>query len=215
MREILIYDVIGRGFFEDGVTAAGINEELKAANGEDVLVRINSPGGIASEGVTIKTLLDDYDGAVRVKVDGLAASAATIIALGGDHLEMAEGSRWMVHDPWSFGEGNERDFIKMASILKLLATELAGMYAKRTGGTPEEMRALMLEETWLSGKQAVEMGFVDEVSEIKAVACAIPAEFCYRHAPGPVVSPPLENYGKLSALARKRKIDLTRAQMRA
>lgn len=221
MAEIFIYDIIGEGLFEDGVTAAGVRDELKAADGADVLVRINSPGGNPFEGVAIKTLLDGYDGSVSVQVDGLAASAASIIALAGSSVAMADGAMLMIHDPWTITVGDEAEHQRTTSALGKIADSMAGMYAKRTGGSSDAMRELMVAETWMAADEAIGQGFADSRIESPAAACKIPDGFGYKNAPKNAPKPatktpePVTNKAQYAATIRKRKIDLTRAEMHA
>jgi len=220
MAEIYIYDVIGQGFMEEGVTPGLIRDQLKEAGGEDVLVRINSPGGIVFDGIAIKSLLDAYPGEVNVQVDGLAASAASVIAMAGKKISMAEGSMLMIHDPWGLTIGNEQDHTEAALTLGKIAGNLAEMYAARGEKTADQFRDLMRAETWLTGAESIEMGLADALeTTIAAMACTVPAEFGYRNVPTklPGGEPPKAQHAtrvELSHLARQRKIDLTKAAMR-
>lgn len=183
MVEIHVYDVIGKGFLEDGVTAEGVRSELEAAGGGEVTVRINSPGGSAFEGVAIKNLLDSYEGTVNIKIDGLAASAASVIALAGQSVEMADGAMLMIHDPWDVTVGNEADHNSAATALGKVADSLAGMYSRRGNQDTTTFRDLMKEETWLTAEEAIELGLADSTSEETMKACKVPPGFGYKNAP--------------------------------
>src|SRR5574338_262904 len=101
-QELWIYDVIGESFWESGVTAKGVRDELaKMKDTDPMTVRIKSPGGAVDHAVAIKTLLDQWKGLVSVQIDGLAASAASYIAMAGSHISIAEGSLFMIHNPWT------------------------------------------------------------------------------------------------------------------
>jgi len=219
MAEILIYDVIGKGFFEDGVTPESVHAQIMEASGEDILVRINSPGGLVADGITIMNLLAGYSGSVDISIDGLAASAATIVALGGERVTMANGSRYMIHDPWGATVGNADEHAKSVERLNATANDMAELYASRIGGDADKVRAMMREEVWLSALEAVEMGFADGMAEgVKSLACKVPSEFGYRNTPKNWRQSSEKNttgMAQIAANIRQRKIDLTRQQMKA
>lgn len=208
MADIYIYDVIGKGFFEDGATAEKLRDDLTDAGGQSVVVHINSPGGDVFEGLAMRTLLAQYAGDVTVRVDGVAASAASVVALGGHSVEMAEGAMLMIHDPWTLTVGDAADHSKTAETLNKVGDNLADLYAAKSGKTQAETRAAMREETWLTSQEAIDYGLADKLSDAKVAAYTIPLGFGYRHAP----QQQAESVGKLSADARKRKIELTKKQ---
>jgi ATP-dependent Clp endopeptidase proteolytic subunit ClpP len=210
MADIYIYDVIGRGFFEDGATAEKLRDELAAAKGDAVTVHINSPGGDVFEGLAMRTLLSQHKAGVTVKIDGVAASAASVVALGGGSIEMAEGSMMMIHDPWTLTVGNAADHEKTAETLNKVADNLADLYAAKSGKSRDETRDSMRAETWLTAQEAIDYGLADKLSDTKVAAYKIPEAFGYRNVPTTEAKP---NAGKLSADARRRKIDLTRKQI--
>jgi len=215
MAELLIYDVIGAGMFDAGVTAKSVRDELDALDGDHVTVRINSPGGNVFDGIAIKNILDSYSGGVDVQVDGLAASAASVIALAGDSIAMADGAMLMIHDPWTVTLGNAEEHRKSQNALEKTADSLAGMYAAQTGKTAAEMRDMMRAETWLSANEAVDQGFATDFTTVEALACAVPAGFGYLNAPTLKAEKHEESRAQLAANIRQRKIDLTRQQMKA
>ena len=169
MRTILVFDEIGWG----GITAEMISRELDFANGEDIEIRVNSPGGDVFEGVTIYNMLRNYSGNVRVIVDGLAASIASVIALGGDDIVMNQGSFFMIHNPWSGAMGEANDFRKQADVLDSIRNQLLGIYQAATGLSEEEIITMMDEETWLTAEQAVEMGFATSQETFTKVAASL------------------------------------------
>lgn len=157
-----MYDIIGEGFYSDGVTVKGVTNALKRMNGEDVTVNINSAGGDMFEGLAIYNALREYDGKVTVKVMGMAASAASIIAMAGDEVLIGESAFFMIHNAWSIAVGNKNDFIKAAEDFSKFDEAMANIYAKKTGKDYAEITKMMDDETWLSGKDSVEMGFATD-----------------------------------------------------
>ena len=220
MKELLIYDVIGAGLYSEGVTPEHVHDQLKSSAGESILVRINSPGGSVWDGLSIMNLLKDYRGQVNIQIDGLAASAATLVALAGDSVVMASGSRFMVHEPWSGTVGNSEEHKKAAEELDDVAVDMANLYSKRTGKSHDEMRSIMKEETWMSASKAVSLGFADSVAtEIEARSCKVPSAFGYKNESADAEQRELDadsssaRKAKLSHKIRSRKLDLTLSQM--
>lgn len=187
MNEIRLYGSCGNNWWdEEFFTAAQVREQLAAMNGP-VTVRINSGGGIASEGQAIYTALVDYPGEVHVVVDAVAMSSASLIAMAGDTITMRLGSYMLVHDPaspCSEGRGTEADHVRVAQALRVIADAYAAVYAKRAGITAEEARRIMRDETVMDGPTALALGFataVDDSAPTEPVA-----RFDYRiyaHAP--------------------------------
>lgn len=156
---ISIYDVIGDDYYGGGMTAKIVSSVLRDVKGEDVTVNINSAGGDMFEGLAIYNILSEYEGKVKIKVMGMAASAASIIAMAGDEIEIAESAFLMIHNAWSLAIGNKNDFAKAAEDFDKFDDSMAGIYAKKTGKSIDEIKSMMDDETWISGKDAVEMGF--------------------------------------------------------
>lgn len=190
MNEIRLYGTCGDSWWdEDFYTAAQVREQLAGMSG-DVTVRINSGGGVASEGQAIYTMLVDYPAQVHVVIDAVAMSAASLIAMAGDTITMRLGSYMLIHDP-AFpcldGRGTSADHLAAHQQLEVVAGAYAAVYAKRAGIGIEEARQIMRDETVMDGPRALMMGFasaVDESSEAEPVA-----RFDYRiyaHAPQPL-----------------------------
>lgn len=169
--ELMIYDVIVQDDFWGGITSKGINKELEGLkDSKEIKVRINSPGGSVFEGLAIYNSLVNHPAKIIVQIDSLAASIASIIALAGDEITMAENGFFMIHNPWSLAMGDASDMRKTADTLDQLKTSLITTYSARSGYTEEEISKLMDEETWLSGEQALEAGFVDSLIPVKEKA---------------------------------------------
>lgn len=170
--ELDILDAIG--FW--GITAGDVAKLLKDFKGEPVNVRINSPGGDAFDGAAIYNLLAQHDGKVTVNVIGLAASAASVIAMAGDTVQVAESALMMIHDPWIMAAGDADFLIEVAAQLEKDGDALAKTYARKSGRPADEIRDMMRAETWFSADEAVEAGLADEVTAAGAVAASIREE---------------------------------------
>lgn len=179
--EISILGEIGESFWSDSFTTAKmVNDQLKAVGKGPVTVLLNSPGGDAFEGVAIYNLLRAHAGRVTVKVIGLAASAASVIAMAGDRVEMGPGTTMMIHSAWGVVMGNQNDLREFADVLDMLDRSIASIYAARTGLSDEEVLELMQAETWMSAEDCVDQKFADTVSAGKAAAknrTDLPASF--------------------------------------
>lgn len=163
MNELLIYGDIG---FE--VQAAQVIADLAPMEG-DVLVRVNSYGGDIYEGISIMHALRSHPGQVTVRVEGVAASAASIIAVGGaDRTEMTAGSEMMIHLPWISAPGNSDDLRKAADDLERTARSMAELYAEKAGGGSQVWLEMMRAETWFSAQEAVDAGLANAVVDARA-----------------------------------------------
>ena len=163
MREIYVYDTIGI----DGITADAFRRQLPRSPYEPVVVRINSPGGDPFDGLTIHTLLSERPN-VTVKIDGIAASAASIIAMAGDVVEMAEAGLLMIHDAQGITIGNAIDHRDFADVLDTVDGQMARVYQKKTGQPLPRIRFWMDAETWMTAEEAMELGFIDAVASVDA-----------------------------------------------
>lgn len=166
--ELLLYGYISsqQSWYNDRVTPAQFNQELAALGDvEELVVRINSGGGDVFAANAIYCRLRDMTAKVTVKIDGWAASAATIIAMAGDVIKIPKNGVFMVHDPamtvWDTYKAE--DFDKMAQELRVIKQSIVNTYAAKTGMKDEDIAAIMAEETWWTGDKAVEKGFCDEI----------------------------------------------------
>ena len=163
-RTITIYDAIGVDYWTgDGVTAKRIAGALRGMGAGPVTVAINSPGGDMFEGLTIYNLLREHKGAVTIKVLGLAASAASVIAMAGDTVQIARAGFLMIHNAWVVAVGNRNDLRDVADTLEPFDRAMASIYAARTGDTDKAMQQLMDAESWIGGSDAIAQGFADEL----------------------------------------------------
>lgn len=172
--EVIVYDVIGLDpWTGEGVTAQKIREQLDSAGQLDKIhVRIASPGGDAFEGLNIYNMFLRHQADVIVHIDSLAASSASVIAMAGDEVMMAESSEMMIHDAWGVTIGNQADHIKVAAILDKLDSQLAQTYAKKSGKKAATFRTMMDDETWLTPPEALALKLADRIDpEMRAAAC--------------------------------------------
>jgi ATP-dependent protease ClpP protease subunit len=164
--EVALYDEIGMW----GVTASDFMAELMNITAKSLTLRINSPGGDVFDGLAILNCLRSHKATVNVVVDGLAASAASFIAMAGDTVEMSPNSMMMIHEASGLCMGTAGDMRELADLLDKTSANIASIYASRSGRPPEEHRAAMRAETWYDDQQAVDAGLADAVigSEAKA-----------------------------------------------
>lgn len=163
-RSISVFDVIGFDWWTgEGVTSKRIAAALRHMGPGPVTVNINSPGGDAFEGMAIYNMLREHDGEVTVKVLGLAASAASIIAMAGDTVQIARAGFLMIHNTWVVAAGNRNDLREIAEWLEPFDAAMADIYTARSGLEAKDVSALMDAESWINGSSAVERGFADEL----------------------------------------------------
>ena len=182
--DVYIYDEIGEGMFGGGISAISVIDQLKALGSRELNVRINSPGGSVFEGVAIYNALARHAGEVTTHIDGIAASIASIIAMAGKRVLIAENAMMMIHNPWSFAGGDSAQMRKTADVLDQIKETLITTYATRTGIERESIARMMDEETWMTASEAVAQKFADEsVAGVKAAACFDLKSYGYAKAP--------------------------------
>lgn len=159
---ITIYDVIGEDFWSDGgVTVNRIDAALRRIGNQALEVHLNSPGGDMFEGIAIYNRLQEHPAPITVKVLGLAASAASIIAMAGDTIMMGPASFIMIHNAWVRASGDRHDMVETAAFLTPFDDAMAGVYAARTGQDKPAIAGWMDAETYMGGDLAIERGFAD------------------------------------------------------
>ena len=169
-NSISIFDVIGADYWGEGVTASRIAGALRSLGGADVTVNINSPGGDMFEGLAIYNLLREYDGKVTVKVLGLAASAASVIAMAGDDVQIGRGAFLMIHNCWVYAMGNRHDLAQIAADMEPFDKAMSDIYQARSGLDADTVDAMMDGETYIGGSEAVEKGFADSLLSADEIA---------------------------------------------
>lgn len=160
---ISIFGYIGDAWSETPATEAYVQSALRAAGDQDVIVNINSPGGSYFVGLAIFNLLRMHKGKVTTRVIGQAASAASVVAMGGDSLEIGRAAFLMIHNALVCACGNRHELRAVAEMLEPFDEAMAELYAARTGKSVEEMVTMMDKETWIGGDAAVEQGFADNL----------------------------------------------------
>ena len=164
--DIYIFDEIGTY----GVTAQEFINDIKDLKGTSINLRINSLGGDVFDGMAMYNVIKRREAKTTVYIEGIAASIATIIALGADEVVMAENSLFMIHNAWGGTMGEAKDMRKTADTLDKISGELTDIYRKKTGLSYEALQEMMDEETWLNAEEAYELGFVDVISDSIKVA---------------------------------------------
>ena len=163
---IRIYGPIGAGWFYQGHTLASLQASLNAADGQDVTLRIHSPGGSAFEGLAMHTALRDYEGQVTARVDGIAASAALILMLGADEVTAPPTATLMAHEAWMLTIGNEHGLRDDLALLEGLDTQQIEMLARKTGETQGYWSDyLRNHDRWFTAREALDAGLVDAIDE--------------------------------------------------
>ena len=186
--EVTIFDEIG-GF---GVSADQFISDLqKIPADHKILLRIHSPGGEVFDGNAIATALSRR-GNVEVQIEGIAASMATLISLAGSPVKMAQNGFYMIHNPWGAAMGDAEELRKQAELLDRIRANMVNAYAAKSGQSPEQIGEWMDAETWFTAEQALEAGFVDEVTDrldLAASATRFDRLAKFRHAPAALLTP--------------------------
>ena len=157
-----IFDQIGEDWFGgSGISAKAFSDALQSVGPGPLVVEINSPGGNVWDGLAIYNMLRGRQAPVTTRVVGIAASIASIIALAGDTVEIADAALIMIHDPSGMVAGSSEDMRKMADALDQHAEVLAGIYRKKTGRSIESIRAVMKAETWFTADEAIQFGLAN------------------------------------------------------
>lgn len=149
-------------WFGDEVTPQQFKNDLISGTG-DITLWINSPGGDVFAAAQIYNMLMDYQGDVHVIIDGLAASAASVIAMAGTIVSMSPVAMMMIHNPWTFAQGEAKDMAKVIEMLGEIKESIINAYELRTGLSRTKISHLMDSESWFNAKKAVELGFADKV----------------------------------------------------
>lgn len=180
--EIMIYDVIGWPFND----ASELVHSLAGMTSKTITVRINSPGGDVFDAVSIFNALQSHKSKVITRVEGLAASAASFLALAGKEVQAFPNTMWMIHDPWVCVAGNQYELRDVADILEKLASQMVDIYASNSDIGKKEIKEMMKAETWFTAKEAKEKGIVDTIIDGKAVKAQFDLSM-FAHAPDDLI----------------------------
>jgi ATP-dependent protease ClpP protease subunit len=177
--EILIYGDIGESWWDETVSAAQFVKDVAAIDASHLTVRINSIGGSVPDGIAIYNSLKRHSAQVTTVVDGMALSIASLIAMAGDTVEMAENAVLMVHAPWTYAGGNAVELRNQADMLDVWAAAMSTSYAAKTGKPQAELLALLTDgaDHWYTAAEAVQMGFADVVVSAAPAAAQASARF--------------------------------------
>ena len=156
--ELFMYGTVGYSVYLNGIKYA-----LGDVVGNEINVHINSYGGDLFEGIAIKNFLLNRPEKINVYIDGIAASAASVIAMAGDHIVMPSDAQMMIHNPWTYTMGNAKELRKTADDLDKAQTSLEKSYMNRFKGTEDELKTLLDEETYLTADEAVLFGLADKI----------------------------------------------------
>ena len=171
---LYIYDEIG----PFGTGAKALVQQLQDLKATHIDLHLNSPGGSVFEGFAIYNLLKNHPAKITTHIDGLAASIASVIALAGDEIHIAENGMVMIHNPRGVAAGEAEDLFKVAAILEQVTTAIVATYEARTTLTSDDARTLMKAETWFNAGEAHEKGFATKLTEAQRLsACFDPAAF--------------------------------------
>ena len=193
--ELIIYADIGEGWF-GGISSKEFSDQLSAIGDvKNLDVRMNSAGGDVFEGITMYNRLKQHTANVRVIVDGLAASIASVIAMAADEVVVYDASTVMIHKPWTFAGGDADDMRDKAAQLDLVEKQMINIYTQKTGLDETHIKRLLKAETWMSGEEAVNLGFADNLDSDmpQAMAAAIKPNMnakWFAHAPTQPISNP-------------------------
>ncbi|MBK5446060.1 head maturation protease, ClpP-related [Peribacillus sp. TH24] len=162
-----ISGAIGQGgWFYDATSANDVRKALDGVTASTIRIKLNSGGGDAFDGIEIYNYLKDHNAHVIVEVTALAASAASIIAMGADEIIMRTGSNLMIHEAATFAYGTKGDIQKTMNALETIDESIVSIYKQRTGLSSEEIRNMIEAETWLTAEEALEKGFVDSIETV-------------------------------------------------
>ena len=169
MRELSLNGYIDdEVWFGDEITPESLHEALYGAENQladDVHIRLNSYGGSCNAAVRMYDDVRAYPGSVRITVSGTAASAATVLAMAADRLEMTPGSLWMIHDPSVVAWGNERELMDSIRLLQACKESILNVYQRRCRQSRQEVAAMMSATAWMDAQSALQYGFIDAISE--------------------------------------------------
>ena len=192
-NRLVVYDVIvasdSDAAWMGGISAEAFARELRAMSG-DVELRINSPGGDVFAARAMAQAMREHQGKITAYVDGVAASAASLLAVSASETVMAPGAMMMIHEAWTMALGNKGDFLATAALLEKIDASIVETYQAKAGGDPAEWAALMAAETWYTAAEAVEAGLADRLAQDKPAAAQAAWDLgVYDNAPAGQVEP--------------------------
>lgn len=163
--ELLLYGSIGDGWFSDNSSKDFANELQRLKGVQSITVRINSPGGEVMAAQAIYNLIKSHPANITVIIDGLAASAASLVAMAGDKIIMPSNALMMIHNPMLYAAGDRNDMLHAADVLEKVKNSLISVYSEKTGKDSVTLSKMMDAETWMSADEAFAEGFIDEIDK--------------------------------------------------
>jgi ATP-dependent protease ClpP protease subunit len=171
VAEVLVYDQIGRDpWFGEGISAKEFRAQVKAIKAKTLNLRINSPGGSVIEGAAMLSALDEFKGDIEADVDGLSASAASVLMMGADVIRVASNALVMIHDPKAGVLGGAEDMRRLADLLDKVKGQALDAYERHSKAGRQQLADWMAAETWFTGEEAVEAGLAHEATAPVALA---------------------------------------------
>lgn len=203
--KILIYDRIGTNFWGEGVSAKQLVKDIQALDVNTIKVHINSPGGNVFDGNAIYNALVAHKATIEVKIDGIAASIASVVAMSGESVEMPENAMMMVHNPQGGVVGSAIDMRKIADALDKVKLGLVAAYRDKSGLKDDEVSGLMDDETWITAQEAIDYGFADKMTARVAIQANIEDFSQFKNVPADFLSSLSNKMPK----KEKRKMEIT------
>ena len=201
--EIYLYGIIGADWFGEGVTAKQFAADLKALGTVKTIdLRINSEGGSVFDGKAIYSLLVEHQAKIITHIDGLAASAASFVAMAGNEIEIAEGGFIMIHNAWMFAIGDAKEMRRTADLLDTVNGTIVDVYASRTNTARDTIAKMMDDETWMTAADAVKQGFADRMVENLKVAASVTHPDRFKRLPASLLPKRAAAAARLRALRK-------------
>lgn len=163
--ELMLYGDIAESFWGDTISAKEVTEYLADLDVENINVYINSNGGVVDTAIAINNALRRHKAKVTVNIDGIAASAATLITCAGDTVKMPKNALFMIHNPLTIAMGDSEEMRKQADVLEKYKNSIMETYLQKVNIDKEKLSELMDNESWLSAEEALKYGFIDEIIE--------------------------------------------------
>jgi len=175
--KLTIYGDIGESWWGDSISAADIKRSLETITTNKLDVHINSYGGDVFDGIAIYNQLKNHNAEVTVYIDGVAASAASLIAMAGNEVIVNIGGQLMIHEASTYAWGNKGEIQKTLNALESIDKSIADIYMTRFEGERSEIETMIVNETWFTANEAVEFGLADKVNEVVNESQVDPEEF--------------------------------------
>lgn len=203
-NELLLYGLIGPS--ELGyISAMDFIDAISGFQGKDISLRIMSAGGSVDQGIAIYNAIKRRRGKTTVYIDSIAASIASVIAMAGDTVIMSKGSKLMIHKPWTIAAGNADGMRKMAELLDKYEEGLVDIYVNRSGLDRQQVMQMMADETWMTEKEAIELGFADSVEGVLTEAAQVPRNV-FQNVPQDVIQIEMKSTKRLDQVKLAMKI---------